>query len=82
MAWIRTVPEGAAEEELAQLYDEARDPRTGQLDNIMQIHSLKPAGLAAHLQLYGAVMGGSPSLPKVERELIAVVVSQLNDCHY
>ena len=82
MAWIRAVPETAADNELARLYDEARDPRTGQLDHILQIHSLNPAGLAAHLQLYGAVMRGSQSLRKVERELIALVVSRLNDCHY
>jgi len=82
MAWIRTVPEAAAGEELARLYDEARDPRTGQVDHILQIHSLNPAGLAAHIRLYGAVLRGSRSLPKVERELIALVVSRLNDCHY
>ena len=72
MAWIRTVPEDAAGEELARLYDEARDPRTGQLDHILQIHSLNPAGLAAHIQLYGAVLRGSQSLRKVEREMIEI----------
>ena len=82
MAWIQTVPETAADDELARLYDEARDPRTGQLDHILQIHSLNPAGLAAHIQLYRAVLRGSQSLRKVERELIAFVVSRLNDCHY
>ena len=44
--------------------------------------ALNPAGLAAHLQLYRAVMRGSRSLRKVERELIALVVSRVNDCHY
>jgi alkylhydroperoxidase family enzyme len=34
------------------------------------------------MQLYGAVLRGSQSLRKVERELIALVVSRLNDCHY
>ena len=82
MAWIRTIPETAAGKELARLYDEGRDPQTGQLDQILQIHSLNPAGLAAHMQLYGAVLRGSQSLRKVERELIALVVSRLNDCHY
>lgn len=82
MAWIRTISETEADEGLGKLYDEARDPRSGQLDNILQIHSLNPPGLAAHLQLYRTVMRGSRSLRKVERELIALVVSGLNDCHY
>ena len=71
MAWIRTVPDADADKELAKLFDEGRAPETGQLDHILRIHSLNPAGLSAHLQLYAAVMRGSQSLRKVERELIA-----------
>jgi alkylhydroperoxidase family enzyme len=82
MAWIRTVSEAAASDELHELYDRARDPRTGQLDNILQIHSLNPAGLAAHFELYRTVMRSTRSLRKVERELIALVVSRVNECHY
>lgn len=76
------IQENEADAGLAALYERARDPRTGQLDNIMSIHSLNPAGLAAHLQLYDAVMRSTATLRKVERELIAVVVSQINACHY
>ncbi len=82
MAWIETIDEADAGEALAALYARAADPRTGALDNIMRIHSLHPAGLDAHLALYSAVMRGTPSLPKVERELIALVVSTANGCHY
>ena len=31
---------------------------------------------------YAAVMRGTATLPKVDRELIALVVSDLNGCHY
>ncbi len=48
----------------------------------MQVHSLHPAGLRAHFELYRAVMRGTPTLPAVDRELIALVVSQRNGCHY
>ena len=51
-------------------------------DNILRVHALHPEGLAGHLALYEAVMCGTPSLRKVERELIAFVVSQANACHY
>ncbi len=82
MSWIPIIPETEADQPLAELYDQSRDPASGQLDNILAIHSLHPDGLAAHLGLYRAVMAGTATLRKVERELIAMVVSQLNQCHY
>ena len=36
----------------------------------------------AHYVLYRQAMAGTKTLRKVEREMIAVVVSKLNDCHY
>ena len=82
MTWIETVPDDEARGELAGLYDRARDPESGALDHIMAVHSLHPAGLAAHLALYTAVMRGTQSLRKVERERLALVVSGENGCHY
>lgn len=82
MAWIKTIGLEEASGDLAQLYAAVLDPVTGGLDHIMQIHGLHPAGLEAHWALYRAVMAGTKGLRKVERELIALVVSQLNGCHY
>ena len=82
MAWIRTAPESSADPELTELYDRVRDPRTGQLDHILQIHSLDPKGLRAHRALYLSAMQGTEGLPRVDREMIAVVVSAINACHY
>lgn len=82
MAWIRVVDEDRAGAELRALYVRTRDPATGQLDNILAVHSLHPSGLAAHLELYRAAMAGTASLRKVDREMIAVTVSRINDCHY
>jgi alkylhydroperoxidase family enzyme len=81
VAWIETDAAGESDE-LVPLYRRARDPRSGQVDHILSIHSLHPAGLRAHLELYTAVMRGTQGLPKVEREMIALVVSGLNGCHY
>lgn len=80
--WIEGVDEEDAPQELKQLYDRVRDPRTGQLDNIMAVHGLDPEGLEAHFALYGSAMRGTRTLRKVDREMIAFVVSQANDCHY
>ena len=82
MAWIETIPENEWEGELADLYPDVADASQDRVDNIMQIHSLNPRALAAHDALYRSAMRGTPTLRKVERELIAYVVSQANDCHY
>ncbi len=82
MAWIETIDEDQASGDLAQLYSSLVDPEFGRADHILKIHSLHPAGLRAHFDLYRAVMRGTASLPKLDRELIALVVSRLNDCHY
>lgn len=82
VAWIETVPVDRADERLARLYERVRDPVSGGVDHIMQVHSLYPEGLSAHFELYRAVMRGTPGLPRVDREMIAVVVSRLNECHY
>ena len=82
MSWIETVDTPEPGSELEALYARVVDPVTGQLDNIMTVHSLHPAGLKAHFELYTAVMAGTAGLRKVDRELIALVVSRANDCHY
>lgn len=82
MAWIRTVGEDEASGRLAELYAEHTDRESGVVDNILKIHSIAPAGLIAHLELYTVAMRGTPTLRKAEREMIAVVVSKVNGCHY
>ncbi len=82
MAWIRTIREDEWDGKLADLYAGVADQTAGRVDNIMQIHSLNPKALAAHNALYLSAMAGSGSLRKVERELIAVLVSSINKCDY
>jgi alkylhydroperoxidase family enzyme len=67
---------------LAGLYEQVRDRRTGLVDNIMRIHGLNPETLRAHDLLYRTVMYGRSGIPRVEREMVAVVVSAINRCHY
>jgi len=82
MAWIDTIAPEDASERLRELYRRVTDPGTGQLDHIMQIHSLHPEGLRAHFELYLAVMKATPQLSASEREMIALVISRANGCHY
>jgi len=48
----------------------------------MAVHSLDAGSMKAHLALYQQAMRGTKSLRKVEREMIALVVSKTNGCHY
>ncbi len=81
MAWIRTIDEDEAEGRLAKLYKRLREPWGG-VDNIFKIHSLNPASARGHLELYRALMRGRSALSSIQREMIAVVVSSANRCHY
>ncbi len=82
MAWIPIVPESEATGRLAELYDQTRDPLHGRVDHVIAVHSLHPEGLASHQHLYEEVMKSTKTFRKVEREMVAVVVSKLNGCHY
>jgi len=82
MAWIETIREDEWDGPLGDLYDALADGAAGRVDNILQIHSLNAAAMAAHNALYRSAMAGTKTLRKVERELIALTVSRLNSCHY
>lgn len=81
MAWIKTIDEDQAEGRLAKLYKRVREPWGG-VDNIFKIHSLNPASAGGHLELYRTLMRGKSPLSAAQREMIAVVVSSANRCHY
>ena len=82
MAWIETTREDEWDGDLAEMYGKVVDRGHNRVDNIMQIHSLDPAAMDGHLAVYNAAMSGTKTLRKVERELIALVVSDINGCHY
>ena len=69
-------------DQCAELYQAMLDPESARVDNILKIHSLNPRALAAHDALYQSAMAGTAGLRKVEREMIALVVSSLNECEY
>ena len=81
MTWIRMIDEDDAEGKLRELYELLVEPWGG-VDNILKIHSLNPRSLQAHFDLYKVVMRGRSPLSRAQREMIAVVVSAANRCHY
>jgi len=81
MAWIRTVAPEDATGLLKTLYDEAVK-RAGKVYQIVRLMSASPEVLRASMGLYLASVRGPSPLPRTVREMIAVVVSKTNRCHY
>jgi uncharacterized peroxidase-related enzyme len=81
MAWIKTIPTAAATGDLAEQYGRMKDAR-GNVANILTVHSLNPRALRGHFDLYKTLMFGRSDLSRAQREMIAVVVSKTNACHY
>lgn len=81
MAYIRVVDEDEAEGELFTLYDEVQRTR-GRVSNVLSVQSLHPRAMKRHLDLYMELLYGKGALSRLQRELIAVVVSAANGCDY
>ena len=81
MAHLRLVPDDEATGLLAEEY-RAAIARAGKVFGIVRSMSLSPRALRASIALYREVMFGRSELTRVERELLAVVVSAANRCHY
>ena len=81
MAYLRLIEVDEATGELRVEYDAAIE-RAGKVFNIVKAMSLRPQVLSRSIELYREVMFGPSPLSRQERELLAVVVSSANDCHY
>lgn len=81
MAWISVIDEQEAIGQLKGIYKELKEKR-GKIANIMKIHSLNPPTMKAHMNLYLTLMFEETTLSREECELIAVVVSSVNNCEY
>jgi alkylhydroperoxidase family enzyme len=51
-------------------------------DNIIRIHGVHSRTLRQHYDLYKELMYGKGPLSRIQREMIAVVVSAENRCRY
>ena len=82
MAYIETTDDQEWDGDLAELRPQVVDPAYERVDHIMAVHSLDPGSMRAHLDLYRQAMRSTKTLRKVDREMVAFVVSQINECHY
>ncbi len=81
MPWIETISDEDATGALAKEYKQAT-ARAGRVFGIVRCMSQSPAVLSASMGLYGRIMHAREGLSRRQREMIAVVVSRSNSCHY
>ena len=55
MAFITVIPPEEASGRLEKIYRQIKSPE-GQVDNVLQVHSLRPHTLTGHMAVYKAVL--------------------------
>lgn len=81
MAHIKIIEHTEATGRLKEIYDDLIQKR-GQLAEVHKIQSLRPESIVKHIDLYMEIMFSKSELSRAEREMMAVVTSVSNNCHY
>ena len=81
MTWIKTVPVDKAEGLVKKMYEDGLK-RAGKVSQVVQSMSINPDILRTSIRFYSSVMLEKSSLSRVQRELLAVVVSTSLKCNY
>jgi len=81
VAHLRLIDPEDANGLVAEEY-EAAVARAGKVYNIVRSMSLSPEALRSSMGLYRSIMFGPSGLTRQERELLATVVSSVNECYY
>lgn len=69
------------EEDLQTYFQKCRE-KLGLVPYVLQAYALRPEKLRAFGRMYNDLMLGEFGLTKLEREMVAVVVSNVNRCYY
>ena len=78
---INVVDESQAQGPVKEGYEALR-AKMGLVPNVMKLFSLWPEALEANMQLFETLMLSSSELENATKEMIALTVSKLNQCHY
>jgi len=78
---LRIPDESKLDQDLKDYYAKCQE-KLGLVPNVIRAWSLRPKKLRTFIQTYGELMLGESGLSKLEREMIAVVVSACNRCYY
>jgi len=69
------------DEDLQQVFSKCVD-KLGYVPNVLSAYSLRPQRLRNFMTIYNEIMLSASGLSKLEREMVAVVVSSANRCYY
>ncbi len=78
---LKTPEETSLDSDLGKYFDVCRD-KLGLVPNVLRSYAIRPDKLRAFITLYNDLMLGESGLTKLEREMVAVVVSSANRCYY
>ena len=81
MPYIRQLSDEEATGAVKRELDKATK-RAGRVWNIVRIMTPNAQALRTSISFYAALMHGQSPLTRMQREMLAVVVSRVNDCHY
>jgi uncharacterized peroxidase-related enzyme len=73
--------EASLDEDLRVIWRKCVD-KLGFVPNVLQTYALRPQRLRNFMAMYNEVMLSDSGISKLEREMIAVVVSAANRCYY
>lgn len=69
------------DDDLQEVFQKCAD-KLGLVPNVLQAYSLRPNKLRNFMAMYNELMLAPSGLTKLEREMVAVVVSSANHCYY
>ncbi len=78
---LKVPPETSLADDLQKYFDVCRE-KLGMVPNVLQAYAIRPEKLRVFIALYNDLMLGESGLTKLEREMVAVVVSSANRCYY
>lgn len=81
MAFVRQFETADADGLLQRVYKAAIE-RAGGVANIIRVMSLDATVCQSSMMLYASIMKRDNSLVPADREMLATVVSNANDCYY
>lgn len=81
MPWIKQIPSAEATGLLKEEFDKALK-RAGRIWHIVHIMSVNPRAMRDSIAFYATIMMGESPLTRVQRELLATVVSAELHCTY
>src|SRR5919204_4953481 len=81
LSWLSVPAADDVPDEVVELWQKPLE-KLGFVPNVLRVFALRPRHLVAWWAYYDELMRGESGLSKAQREMIAVVVSTANRCHY